>query len=320
MINLENTKTLYESLTPGNAATAEKGATGAAALHAAGVEMAVDNTHLNKYGASYVASMMARDIKNNANLADLAKHIVSTDAPDADKAHEMSLNPDWAPFDESIYVPSSLWHTSGDWAGAVFGQSTGAESLTEDSHPNHQINEITPGSEVNLVCTGSKGKIQSSSDGLVMYFKEIPANQNFTLTATAVVNAYTPTQQTGFGLICRDNVFTGSSSATKTDWAAVGCFPQSLNSVVTPLTALARKSGTLDRSMAVADPVPATGTTVELKMTRTDGVYTVQYGDDAAQTIVDVDTNVCNVNSDFVGVCVTRDADVTFKNINLTLN
>lgn len=320
--NLENTKSLYETLTPGVKATSkEVGATGAAALHAAGVEMSVDNTHLNKYGASYVASMMARDIKasTNAAVAKLAAHITSTEPPKADDAHTMSLNPNWTPFDESVYIPSSLWHTSGEWAGAVFGTGTGADALTEDSHPNHQINEITPGKEVQLVCDNNKGKIQGSSDGFVMYFNQIDADKDFELTATAVINRYVASKQTAFGLICRDNVFTGSSFGTATDWAGVGCFSQSVNQIDTAFTALARKSGALDKSYAVATTAPKTGDTVELKMTRTNGVYTVQYGNDAPQTIEGVDTNKSNAAKDFVGVTVTRNADVTFKNINLVV-
>lgn len=320
--NLENTKSLYETLTPGAKATSkDSGATGAAALHAAGVEMSVDNTHLNKYGASYVASMMARDIKasTNADVAKLAAHITSTEPPKADDAHTMSLNPNWVPFDESVYIPSSLWHTSGEWAGAVFGTGTGADALTEDSHPNHQINEITPGKEVQLVCDNNKGKIQGSSDGFVMYFNQIDADKDFELTATAVINRYDASNQTAFGLICRDNVFTGSSFGTATDWAGVGCFPQNVNSISTAFTALARKSSALDRTYAVATTAPKTGDTVELKMTRTNGVYTVQYGNDAPQTIEGVDTNKSNAAKDFVGVTVTRNADVTFKNINLVV-
>ena len=68
--------------------------------------MAVDNTHLNKYGASYVASMMARDIKANAKLADLAAYVTSTEAPKAEDAHAMSLNANWTPIDETVYIPS----------------------------------------------------------------------------------------------------------------------------------------------------------------------------------------------------------------------
>lgn len=321
--NLENTKSLYETLTPGKKATdKDTGATGAAALHAAGVEMSVDNTHLNKYGASYVASMMARDIKasSNTDLAKLAAHITSTEPPKAEDAHTMSLNPNWTPFDESIYVPSSLWHTSGDWAGAVFGTGTGADALTEDSHPNHQINEITPGKEVQLVCDNNKGKIQGSSDGFVMYFDEIDANKDFELTATAVINRYDAEAQTAFGLICRDNVFTGSSFGTATDWVGVGCFPQKITAGLTPFSAMTRKAGSLDRTtMPVATTAPKTGDTVELKLSRTNGVYTVQYGNEAPQTIEGVDTNKSNAAKDFVGVTVTRNADVTFKNINLVV-
>ena len=78
-----------------------------------------------------------------------------------------------------------------------------------------------------------------------MYFDEIDANKDFELTATAVINRYAAESQTAFGLICRDNVFTGSSFGTATDWVGVGCFPQKITAGLTPFSAMTRKAGSL---------------------------------------------------------------------------
>ena len=323
--NFELSKTAYTNLTPGTAgaytpATGSDqaiitGATGYAALHAASVSISVDNTHLNVYGAKYIASLMANDIKNNSKLAGLAKYVVSTTAPDKGAAHSMSYNQDWTQFDESVYVKSSIWKTSGDWDAAVFGNGTDADKITEDSHPNHDIVEITAGKEVQLFATANKGKIEGAADGFVMYFKEIPDGKDFELTAKATINNYGKDNQTAFGLIARDNVFTASSYKTSSDYALAGCAVQSsaANDVIS------RVGGSLVKDASALNSRDFNpGDVIDLKLSRTAGVFTAVV-DGKTYTINNVDTSKVNTTSDFVGVCVTRSADVTFSDINLVL-
>ncbi len=318
--NLASTQALYTELGAGTAPTSTDEPTGYLALHAALQDLSVDTTHLNAYGASMVAYMIARDVKASDNT--LADYVLD-DITAPTFSQEECYNTNWKGFDESEYVPSSIWKVSSPWAGSVFGSSVGV--ITEDSHPNHDIIEQGENS-VELIASNNKGKIASNQDGLVMYFQEIGANQDFTLTATAHINSYDSTvNQTGFGLMLRDNMFADYQYNTKAPYYAVGNTAQ--NSGKNKVSAFRRLTdGTLEQTVKVTND-PATsefpdGTEVDLMISRTNGVVTVQYGTDEAVTFTDDLCDIATVSADYdyVGLFVSRAADVTFNNINLTLS
>jgi pectin methylesterase-like acyl-CoA thioesterase len=327
---LQNTQDLFAELTPENGNTAptfkvdadnnlesKTDPTGYYTLHAALQDASVDTTHLNAFGASYVAYMLARDIKaSDSTLAEYVKDDIT--APTFN--HDDCYNTGWVPFDESVYVPSSIWKVSSPWAGSVFGSGVG--KFTEDSHPNHDIAEQGENS-VRLTSANSAGKIASKEDGVVMYFQEIGADQDFEFTATAHINSYdASTNQVAFGLMLRDNMFSDYAYKTKAPYYAVGSTTQSGKTY----SVFSRSAaGALNKDVLVGDASADTfteGTEVELKISRTNGVVTVQYGSDDAVTY-DGDNAISlsgvNADNDYVGVFVSRIADVTFNNINLTL-
>lgn len=289
-------------------------------LHAAVQSYDTDTTHLNDYGASMVAYMMARDIKASDNS--LAAYVADgITAPVF--SHDECYNTNWKPFDESEYVPSSIWKVSSPWAGSVFGSSVG--SFTEDNHPNHDIAEQGENS-VRLTASNNKGKIASNQDGLVMYFQEIEANQDFELTATAHINSYdSSNNQTGFGLMLRDNMFADYQYNTQAPYYAVGNTAQ--NSGKNKVSVFRRLTdGTLEQTVKVTNDFKPSdlfpeGTDVELKISRTGGVVTVQYGTEDPVTFTDslCDLTKVSADKDYVGMFVSRAADVTFNNINLVI-
>ena len=62
---------------------------------------------------------------------------------------------------------------------------------------------------------GNKGKlVPASTDGLSFYYTAVPANKNFTLTATATIDTWTFTNgQEGFGLMAADRVGVNGNAA-----------------------------------------------------------------------------------------------------------
>jgi lysophospholipase L1-like esterase len=333
---LANTQSLFTDLTPadGNAAPtievdydtkSAKSYTepvGYYTLHAALQDGGTDTTHLNAYGASYVAYMLARDVKASDNtLAQYVKDGIT--APTY--SHSDCYNSTWVPFDESVYVPSSIWKVSSPWAGSVFG--TGVGSFTEDNHPNHDIVE-QGANAVRLTAKNNKGKIASSSDGIVMYFQEIDANQDFTLTATAHFNSYDAAAgQTAFGLMLRDNMFTDYQYDTKAAYYAVGNTSQSSGTAMVSyfrrLSTTGKYIGDYIQAAAASSDAFTSEKDVELKLSRTNGIVTVQIGDDEPKTYEGddvLDLTKISKDKDYVGVFVARAADVTFKNINLQLS
>lgn len=411
--SFENTKALYEQVGVGsgpkdtrNGAAETAAATGSAAFHAATQNLKTDNTHLNSYGASMVAYMMARDIAaSSASLAANVKADIA--APDATTGIAAAMNADWIPFDESIWENPNIWKLSSPWEAIAMGEGVG--DYTEDSHENHDAIQLSDNS-FRLKQLNKKGKFSSTGDGMMIAFQQIGANDNFTITATATINDVgaanknNPKEnQVAFGLMCRDNVFFGSTG-TLADFVAAGDLQQSggevsaapfariggaldtssklnagstykdetgatktwgnvdgtgkvtsddaalaLQYVLDPAAAKASATGfdttvanvskgdatdaniTAQDSAAILqksldstyiypfEETPRVGTTVELKLSRKDGVYTAQYGDHDPVTYTGANLAAKNVDHDFVGMFVTRDIDVTFTNVSLTV-
>ena len=319
--SLNNTKNLYDTVGVGTAPKdAENGdsetaaPTGSAAFHATDQGLVVDNTHLNEYGASMVAYMMAKDIK--ASNISLASNVGDITEPSATM---LTRNAGWAKFNEGVWnrpVPA-IWKLSSPWEAMAFG--SGVSGITEDSHPNHDAVQ-KDANTFEIVVRNNKGKIAGSEDGMMMVFQEIGANDDFTLTATATVGeGFNATNQIGFGLICRDNMFIADNYKTKADYVTAGYTQQSVGGNSTPIAPFARLNGSLDRSN-VLETAPAAGESIELKLTRKDGVYTAQYGNNTPVTYTDVNLAALNADNDYVGMFVSRNADVTFSNVDLTIN
>lgn len=105
------------------------------------------------------------------------------------------------------------------WKFSAFGQGV---TINEDklndkkkSNNGYSGSVNTGDGSVNVWSVGSKGKlVPASTDGVAFYYATIPANKNFTLTATANVNSWTYTNgQEGFGLMAADAVGTNGDSS-----------------------------------------------------------------------------------------------------------
>lgn len=101
-----------------------------------------------------------------------------------------------------------------DWNFSVYGTST-----NEDD--NGYEGEISDGS-VRVYSLNGKGKIvPKSTDGIAFYYTTLPADRNFTLTATGHVNNWFYSNgQEGFGLMAADRVGEGNSAVWNNSYAA----------------------------------------------------------------------------------------------------
>lgn len=102
------------------------------------------------------------------------------------------------------------------WSFSAFGLNAEAEGKNIGYSRSGSGALTEAGSSVTVWNLNNKGKlVPASTDGLSFYYTEIPAGQNFTLTATAVPEAWTFTNgQEGFGLMAADRVGTnGDGSA-----------------------------------------------------------------------------------------------------------
>ena len=94
-----------------------------------------------------------------------------------------------------------------DWAFSAFG--LGVSTSTNKATVNDD-------GSITVASTGGKGKlVPASTDGLAFYYATIPADKNFTLSATVSVDSWKYSNgQEGFGLMAADTVgVNGDSSA-----------------------------------------------------------------------------------------------------------
>ncbi|MFZ4452574.1 bacterial Ig-like domain-containing protein [Salibacterium aidingense] len=103
---------------------------------------------------------------------------------------------------------------TGEWEFSTFGSNTG-----ESSNPDPV--EEDDGS---VTITAEGGKIESGSEGLSYYFKQLPSDANFEITTKATVESYNSVDgQVSFGLMLRDEAGENGDTSTQTaNYVAAG--------------------------------------------------------------------------------------------------
>lgn len=169
------------------------------------------------------------------------------------------------------------------------------------------------GQQVRMQIKNNRGKIASTVDGLMMYYVQLPAGTNFTLTAKATVNSLAKNNQVSFGLMARDDLYLDTSISDPIgDYVAVGTRNQGA------VNCFGRKSGALYDGPDAAVTYGA-GDTVELTLTGTADGYTLRYGDNEIVSAgFDYPLTANDPDYIYVGFYAARNADITFSDVQLT--
>lgn len=303
--------TLHENLTQGRNAQWMHSFTGAkltpdGQLTATGL----DQTHTNRFGAkvnAWLISRLTKDTPLGAFSKSEAKPRYKTYFADA-------VNPDYEP--SSYKAPtetSTLWPalTTADgtvFNGTVFGNVGGQDKIT-----GGDFAAAVDGQQVRMQIKNNRGKIASTVDGLMMYYVQLPAGTNFTLTAKATVNSLAKNNQVSFGLMARDDLYLDTSISDPIgDYVAVGTRNQGA------VNCFGRKSGALYDGPDAAVTYGA-GDTVELTLTGTADGYTLRYGDNEVVSAgFDYPLTANDPDYIYVGFYAARNADITFSDVQLT--
>lgn len=281
-------------------------------------EVSIDNTHTNLYGAQCNAWFIADELlKSNCSL----KNYV-TPNPQAPEFTEASLNAGYQA--KSFSAPttiSGIWGTAGDWKGTVFGDIEGYEQLNnlyfnlqpEDDNTVH----MAVGVNTSSVNGKPAGKIATGTDGIAMYYQAVPADRNFTLSADITINSYNASLQNSFGLMVRDDIYLDTViNDALGDYVSAG---QLMFSSSAPWNCFARRSGQLV-SGGDAARVYKPGETVHAEIRKGPDGYTCVFGDNAPVSAgFDFPLTAVDSSNVYVGMFVARSADVTFRNVTLTL-
>ena len=310
--NTQMTKDLYDSI----------GASESVYLHAwlSSKATSVDNTHLNNYGASYVAYMMANAVaSSDSSLKNYVKSGIA--APSKDTAlivnpSYVEPDPDAADLDESE-LAKSVFKTTSPWYGTAFGDIGGVSKLmkngelvvnTNSNRTNFDITEIDSKTVQirtgDVATTQSFGKIADTSDAFTFYYMPVDAASNFEISADAKVNDVLINNQVSFGAVCLDRVSIDESNKNLYRYVAAGAVKFGDNAYVT----FERNDDVLSTKGQGAY-TPAKGDTVKVKL--------VKSGDNITATFGNVTQKYTNKMSGTVyfGFYTTRNCDVTFSNI-----
>ncbi len=310
--NTQMTKDLYDSI----------GASESVYLHAwlSSKATSVDNTHLNNYGASYVAYMMANAVaSSDSGLKNYVKSGIS--APSKDTAlivnsSYVEPDPDAADLDESE-LAKSVFKTTSPWYGTAFGDIGGVSKLmkngelvvnTNSNRTNFDITEIDSKTVQirtgDVATTQSFGKIADTSDAFTLYYMPVDAASNFEISADAKVNDVLINNQVSFGAVCLDRVSIDESNKNLYRYVAAGAVKFGDNAYVT----FERNDDVLSTKGQGAY-TPAKGDTVKVKL--------VKSGDNITATFGNVTQKYTNKMSGTVyfGFYTTRNCDITFSNI-----
>lgn len=301
------TKELYTTL----------GAAGTLKLHAWTSDQPgnVDNTHLNIYGAKKVAYMLAKEIQAK-NIEGVSEHFWTEVEPT--EAKDLKPNPDYVPPTYSNDLKQSEhWKDFGVFKGTVFG--------TVDSDMSFYSVGADEDGSMRLKALEEKSKIASKEDGLAMYYYKVPVGTDFSISAKAKINSIgtgAKANQVAFGLMARDDMYIDSVkgvdvSAIASDFVAAGSLG---NSDGTWTNGFKRKSGKLEKGSTLADGKIAVGGTYDLNITSNPDGYAVTFDTEGTQT-GGFDYPLTAVDSEYVyiGMFVSRIADVTFTDIKLTV-
>lgn len=297
------TKQLYDTLTP----------EGTKDLHSwqSKKENSIDNTHLNMYGAKYVAYLFAESAKQFDTT--FSSHItLAAGAPDKSKVEY--INKDYVePEYDSNLQQSTLFddYVVGDvhFKGTAFGQLGGNPNVN-----NHKLGTDENGN-MTVGVLNNKGKITAAEDGIVMYYYKIPKASQFKLSAKATVNSFDSNSQVAFGLMARDDMYIDKNAAgINSDYVVAGTLGTGCNCFY-------RKDGALGGKAALTTEQLIEGGSYNLSIVSNLDGYTCTFGNEPAQS-GGYDFALTKVDSDYVyiGMFASRNASVTYNNIYLEID
>ena len=163
----------------------------------------IDTTHINIYGANYVAYEFANELKNTSST--LKYYVKENITKPTDSILVKNSDYKWTAYaspDLANYSPSSSFVTTSEgWYGTAFG-NMGGNSTSPFTAKESATGVFSVGSN-----NSGKGKFESGGDGFAFLFKRLEVNRNFKITADITVITAPTTKQGGFGIMLRDDCY-----------------------------------------------------------------------------------------------------------------
>lgn len=301
----------------------QKGAQGIRFHHAysSPSENSIDNTHTSMLGAAYNAYLIADELKKTNCF--LKNYVIEPLQEPDPSILEPNPNYQWKTF-QAPSSDSAHWSNAGEWRATVFGDVDQYEYLNdiyfhfepyEDG--SMRIAAGRQGGTGSDIVGASVGKIAAQTDGIAMYYQQLPSNRNFTLSADVTITSMDANNQASFGLMVRDDIYLDYvTNETLGDYVAAG--PLMMGSS-DPWNCFARKSGELIRGGVTKQKYLA-GNTVHLEIRKNSDGYSCTYGsNEPISAGFDFPLTQIDPEHVYVGMFAARSVDVAFSNISLIM-
>ena len=280
----------------------------------------VDKTHLNIYGAKYVAYRVACELMK----LDGIKHYVAEGITEPTEAvrvpNKNYVVPDYeAPDLDNYSAPNHFSTETEGWYGTAFGDTGGSPMSASNGYLARETSEGV--FEVGQFKSGSnKGKFSSTSDGFAFLFTQVEANKNFKISVTAKVLKTATTKQAGFGLMLRDDCLINQTAAgaIATNYLTAGIYADSDSKMMANFyreNGTFHKGKTMNGMYAVGDVVTFT---IE-RIGQTVHVTTVYNGVTYTESYYDFDLFARDGGYMYVGMFANRGTVVEFTNLHLEI-
>jgi lysophospholipase L1-like esterase len=301
--------------------------TGSLALHAwtTNKGSSVDDTHLNIFGAKMTAYILAKALLSTTSP--LKNYVLSTiTAP--------TVSGDLAANSSFVLVTcdppttrSAIWSVpaTSTWWGSAFGD-IGTSLVPASFDITETATGVSMRSGVYASATSgtTAGKI-GSTEGIALYFQQIPIDKDFTLSATATVNWFVANGgQTGFGIMVRDGVWIDTAdSKLKSASVAVGTLKYAAASGSTPASAYYAwyrpdSASGISKLGTISSSFPEAGSVINMSIQKVGAIYTCTYGSETPVSYT-IDLNALVNDYVYAGLFTARECQVDWSNIALTI-
>ena len=282
----------------------------------------VDKTHLNIYGAKYVAYLFASEFSKIHGFGGY----VLDGIVEPTKADLVPLDgyvvPDYQAPDLDNYAAPDHFSTITDgWYGTAFGNTGGnPQSASSNGYIAKEVSEGVFRVGQHLDSGSNKGKFENASDGFAFLFRQVEADKNFTLTVSGKIVYTGSTKQAGFGLMLRDDCIIGQTATDtiNTNYVTAGflCAADSMTAN------FYRENATLNKGSGTVSSLAAVDDTFTMSITRVGQSVTVSitYGGQTFEsTHVDFDFFARDTGYMYVGMFANRGTVVEFTDVVFTI-
>ena len=281
----------------------------------------VDKTHLNIFGAKYIAYLLAKEM---AELDGIGGYVLPNIKAPAKS--ELVANPDYvvpdylAPDLEGYNAPSNFATITDGWYGTAFGNTGGNPQSSSNGYFATEVSEGVFQVGQHLDSGSNKGKFQSADDGFAFLFRQVEADKNFTLTVSGKIVYTGSTKQAGFGLMLRDDCIINQTAtgAISSNYVTAGflCADSSMTAN------FYRENATLNKGSGTVSSLAKVDDTFTMTIERIGQVVnvTVVYnGTTYTATHTDFDFFAVDTGYMYVGMFANRGTVVEFTDVVFTI-